>query len=345
MNPLNIVIAMSIPGDSPQAHQTASRIAEALGLPREDIRVGIAIESDQPRTGFNSFLMGLKNQYAAVAVWDKYTNDAVLAEWAKQKNAVWPVYDEFSYGAFQNKALIVADAGDFTAVVRLDPGTTPPRNLEKLIFELLDKLNGGVFVVSSQYDGRLALRSDFMPSGRLEEYYNLIQEYTGIDPRFGKQVTAGAALTILVAGPPAPVFRGLKIWASDDGFYTLAFGLTRATVLPDLQIAGPRVVSRSESGYPLDPNAYAGRLANAVLLREALAGSSRIHARSKAAEFLRLLAKTAPGKVIANSVGLRDDLVFEGYANWRFLCDEWSAARRDMVKIIHNLPSSEACLL
>lgn len=336
---MNILIAMSIPGESGSARKTALAAAHVLGLPRNDIRVGIAIESDRPRTEFDSFLEQLKHTYAVVAVWDQITNDAVLDRWTAP---VWPAYREFSYGAFQNKALAMCAAGEFDAVVRLDPGTSPPSQFEALILELLDNLNRGKLVVSTQYDGRLPLRSDFVPRNQLDTYYSLIHEYTGIDPRFGRQLAGGGALTIGPAGPPAPVFKGVKVWASDDGFYFLALGLTRMAVLPDLPRCGPRLISRSEPGFRLEPSQYAERLANAVLLRDALAGTSPSHAESDAKEFLRRLAATAPGKITPDSITLRHDLIYEGYDNWVRLCADWDNIRNEMVRIVHDLPRAAA---
>src|SRR5262249_893978 len=145
-----------------------------------------------------------------------------------------------------------------------------------------------------------------------------IYSWTGINPE--GQLTAGAAETELVPGHPGVVFQRSKVWAIDDGDFSVRLGRSAA-------VATPRRIYRSAPGYPLKPPQYAGRLALMVAVKGLRSGLSRSEVMDSVRGFLSQLEKylTVNGPVrLADAVTESDlDDVAAGLEHFKALSAQW----------------------
>jgi hypothetical protein len=108
-----------------------------------------------------------------------------------------------------NRLLLLAHALRCSYLVRVDPGTLPPKeSLDAVIDRHVRAINRGLTVVSGQYEGRLAVRDDYLTEeANRQEYFETIGRFVGVDPNI--QVTGGPAFTSPVPGVPAIPFAPL----------------------------------------------------------------------------------------------------------------------------------------
>jgi hypothetical protein len=229
-------------------------------------------------------------------------------------------------------------------VLRLDAGTTPPREFPALIQELSGHLANGKLAVSTYYTSRNTLRN-FRAGDPPEPYMQLIEEYTGIDAHWGKEPAAGAAFLMSHRCGPVPMFpdSGL-VFAVDDALFKRLNDRDQVGVLPDLRREEKhRLIERSEPGYGMSQTAYAGRLASGVVLHEVMAGASSERAAARAREFLLDLKALFPEAEIDAGVDPKTDAVFEGYRCWQQLREQWDRVRTRIASLDGKLPPELRC--
>jgi len=295
--------------------------------------VVLGLENEKARSEIGPVLQSLQAQgWPACYLWDDIVNRSALQ--LLEPDTARPFFATFSYGAAVNRLLLLAAAAHCDCLVRLDPGTASPPNIARLVDRHLNALSQGKKVISAQYSARVAIRDDFVPEPKRLDYYTLIQTATGIDCRPGQQVTGGAAMTICTEGPPAIVFDNVKVWASDDGFFQVAFGDDATEVQREITI------TRSEPGFGLELSAYVARVGAMVMLRHAVIGSDAGRALREAREFVRNIAAfVAPGysydpeaadRAITPQVGT----VYDGYENYRQLTKGWTSIAAGLIQKI-----------
>jgi hypothetical protein len=248
----------------------------------QDVQVVLGFETESAREDVERDLLQRAGAWTEIWLWDKNCDAPVMERW-EQTGLPFPFYAKYSYGGAVNRLHLLAKIARCTQLVRVDPGTWPLDDFASLLeTNVLATRNG--LIVSGQYDDRIALRDEFVLEQRRGEYYSLIYECTGVDPRPGRQLTGGAAFIVPVGSQPALAFNGPMVWASDDGFFQV-IDPTGCRVSPDSS------VGRNAPGYPLSWIHYISRLANAVILYECHKGNrdpSRI--KSTVRRFLQVLA-------------------------------------------------------
>ena len=159
-----------------------------------------------------------------VAQWTSDIDAGMLEQLEKNAVRSQPFYSGFNYGSVVNRLLLLAYSHDCDYMVRVDPGTSPPKDIafDQLMSEHVAVIGDDIrTVVSRRYANRLALRDMFVKEGCEVKHTELVKEFTGIDVH--AQVTGGAMLTFRSPGTPAvcfPMGSGLtRVWASDDGIY------------------------------------------------------------------------------------------------------------------------------
>lgn len=341
--PADLAIAISVnPANVVQVLATLEAVARTLQLPRSDRRVGLALEAEDSRDmlpGFADLLVHAKRAFHAVGVWDRNFHTAMRQLWP-----ALPFPDRFSYGDVPNKARVMADIGGFDLVLRLDAGTTSPESFSGLIAELSAHLVRGKLAISTYYTSRNTLRN-FRAGDPPEPYMQLIEAYAGVDPHWGKEPAAGAAFLMARECGPVPMFdHGGLVFAVDDAFFKRLYGAERIDVLPDLRREEiHRLIGRSEPGYGMSQTAYAGRLASGVVLREAIGGASREKATARAREFIGELKCVFPEAGIDPAVDPKTGIVFDGYAHWLRLRDQWGSVRGRLVSLEKKVPAELRC--
>jgi hypothetical protein len=213
--------------------------------------------------------------------------------------APWPepLHRGFSYGGAVNRFLLLARLARCEYLARVDPGCGAPPDLGAVLRRHLEPLASGASVVASgQYGdpqaadgaGRNALRAEFIAPNQRPEFYDLVSEFTRIDPR--NQVVGGALCCLRAAGPPAIQFDGVRVWSSDDGIWAHTFP-GRATLMPESKIP------RGAPGFSMPLNEYLARVTHAVVLRELRDHSERDRAVQRADAFLaRVEGLLAPSR-------------------------------------------------
>src|SRR5207247_10915090 len=102
-----------------------------------------------------------------------------------------PFFSQYSYGSAVVRLRLLSIVASCRYLVRVDPGCFAPPDFAALLarhFALIDA--GDILIVFGQYEGRIALRTHFVDTSRLEEYLDLVANYTEVDPRH--QLTGGA---------------------------------------------------------------------------------------------------------------------------------------------------------
>lgn len=273
-----------------QAKATAQAFSGALW---EDNRIVLGVETDglcrdTPEIG--TFVRDRLTEAwceRRVYMWDELSDERFFTNWPA--DYPMPFYEGFSYGGAVNRILALAKLASCQYLVRVDPGTAPPYYFREMVGHHTSAIESRseVEVVSGQYTDRIALRDDFVPKDKKEDYYEFIQLHTGIDPH--RQITGGAAFTMNVtAGPPPIPFPAFTpVWGSDDGLYATICG-SKALVLPESRVVrtDPGQAGRHGREYPV-------RLASMVVLRQLLIGSTESDAVRSGCEFLEQLKNQA----------------------------------------------------
>ncbi len=201
-----------------------------------------------------------------------------------------PFFSEFNYGSVVNRLLLLAYSHDCDYLVRIDPGTIPPKGkpFVDLMAEHESIIDGQInTVVSRRYADRLALRNIFVKEGKENFHAELVKKYTGIDVY--AQITGGAMLTLKSPGTPAICFPpgdGLTlVWASDDGIYqVLPETKTKSRMLPDYPVQRFDAV-----GKPKKSIEYYRGIIGAVCLNTLRNGKTLKIAKQNAEQFLQKL--------------------------------------------------------
>lgn len=263
-----------------------------------------------------------------LAQWTTDIDAGLLDELGRNGCRSQPFYAEFNYGSVDNRLLLLAVAHGCDYLVRIDPGTLPPK--PKSFAELMkdhETMIGGNrgAVVSRRYTDRLALRHMYVKGDQVEEHVKQAKCYTDVNVE--KQVTGGAMLTFRTPGvpaiclpPPDPAKDGLTlVWASDDGWYQmltdrdveghLLSGPTDAGKTapspagrieghrlddpPDRDGAVPNRVGRADpEGKPKRPDEYYRGILGAACLKRIREGAGVDAARSWAEEFRKKLLES-----------------------------------------------------
>lgn len=293
--------------------------------------VVLGLENEKARSEIGPVLKALQSQgWPTCYLWDDAVNRAALQ--FLEPTAAKPFFSTFSYGAAVNRLLVLGVAAGCEYLVRLDPGTSSPPNMAQLVDRHLNALSHGKKVISAQYSARVAIRDDFVPQAQRSDYYSFVRTSTGIDCRPGQQVTGGAAMTIPTEGPPAIVFDNVKVWASDDGFFQVAFGDNATEVQREIAI------TRSEPGFGLELSAYVARVAAMVMLRHAVRGNDSNRALREAREFVRSIAAfvtpqySYDPEVADRSITPQVGAVYDGYENYLQLTKDWSSIATRLIQ-------------
>jgi hypothetical protein len=287
-----------------RALATARGFAPACGA-----RACLVMETELDRGEVSGELARLAGDWKVGWLWDARCTATVLEGWPK--GLPLPFYRGISYGGNVNHLLILAAFAGAGTLVRVDPGTFPLDDPARFLDRHYDAL-ARRRLVSGVYDGRLALRDDFVPEARRKDYYELIARRTGTDPL--RQLTGGAALARKVDSVPDIAFDGVMAYSSDDGFHQ-RFGC--ADVDPEWK------VGRRDPGYPQSCGEYVHRLANAVVLDLRHGGETDPDAAALGArQFLEELKEIAgPGFDIRPAPARA---IFAGYENYIELRRHWA---------------------
>lgn len=313
-----LMLAMSFFNNIEDALKTARAFAtQGCG----QMQVVLGLETEAPREAVAQRLLRCAGAWDEIWLWDKTCDPFVLSGW-RESGLPNPFYTSYSYGGAVNRLHALAKVAGCTHLVRVDPNSWPPSSLAGLLDRHV-KAAQTANTVSGQYHGRVALRDEFVRSESRAEYYQLIQQQTGVDPRRGKQLTGGAAFTFRVGVSPALPFDGAMVWASDDGFFQV--------IDPGGSMVDPTsLIGRDAPGYPLSWKQYISRLANAVILRECHLGNREPEVIQSAVRgFLKALAPLLnPEHVSAlasiNPMELPLHSVLAGYDNYLALRATWT---------------------
>lgn len=321
---------MSIgPKNLDKAIKTAKELA-AMGSANRCL----VLETEMSRKDLPSDLLTQLGAWDEVWIWDAECTKAVLDQWPA--HLPLPFYRGISYGGNVNHLLILAALARRLCLVRFDPGTTPLGDPADFVALHEAALSCGK-IISGQYDGRIALRDDFVAALNRTQYYMLIRKCTGVDPRPDQQITGGAQLARLIRSKPDIPFDNAMTWASDDDFI-------RHYYPNDAFVDRVAKVGRKDPGYPQECDQYVKRLANAVVLHERHRGNSnREQVLALLADFLealKVLVMPERTKDVASvdPATLRIETIFSGYDNYVALADAWPTV---LDKAIDLLPQPE----
>lgn len=217
-------------------------------------------------------------------LWDRQSDLTAKKLWPSKLPSLF--FERYSYGGAVARLLLLRAVANSPFLVRVDPGCLAPPDLRELIERhiiLLEK--GPCRVVSGRYTERIALRHQFVHPSRVEEFLDLAARFTGINPR--RQITGGAACAFHELAPPPPVFDGVLIWASDDGFYQRYF--------PHLAHLDPNsLIPRDAPGFRMTLTEYLVRVASAAALEGLLEGDNLPAATQKSLGFFDALVQFVP---------------------------------------------------
>ena len=285
-----VLLAISyIDKNEASAHETLSRYQEALDRePRNGCTVVLGVETS---AALADRLRRFHDRFAEIRVWDDDATRRALSVLGPEDPR--PFSETFSYGSFVNKALVMGVLTGCDYLVRVDPGTSPPKDLWQVL-EKLVRSRGSFPVTSGRYEGRLAVRTDCYrrADSDREEYLNLVREFTGVDVR--DQTTGGALFVSALPGAPAIPFqawgdgRPCLVWGSDDAIYQL-MGDARAPLAGGVLRGGsgrPFIPRHDSVGLPKPVTEYFLGVAGMVHLNSLL---HRIESRDRVDEFIRLL--------------------------------------------------------
>ena len=280
---LKILLGLSFFDQVDDVKETLDSFSEIARSSRYKFVLGLETELDRKKipdvkTG-QSFIDAIEGQkWSECYLWDQGVNEylnGILSQFNCR-----PFFDSFSYGAAVNRLIILTNITKSDYLIRVDPGTRCPEDFDKLVGIHIEEIQKGIKVISGQYTERLGIRDDFVTPGLKSSYYDLINDYTGINPCYGKQVTSGAALTLAKDGPPAIVFEGVRVWASDDGLYQLQYP-RESKVQTNVKII------REASGVELSVSSYMSRVANMVMLNNIIQNMSNEESIKRVHEFLK----------------------------------------------------------
>ena len=227
-----------------------------------------------------------------ITQWTSDIDAKLISELEKNGVRSRPFYSAFNYGSVVNRLLLLASALDCQYLVRVDPGTLPPKDItfHDLMAEHEQEIGTDRrTVLSRRYANRLALRDMFVREGLAKQHAEKIKSFTGIDVH--SQVTGGAMLTLRVPGSPAicfPTGTGLTlVWASDDGIYQV---LDETKTNSKMFSKAP--VERFDTvGKPKNPKEYYRGILGAVYLKAIRDGQEMDEARTTAESFVTELAQ------------------------------------------------------
>lgn len=335
-NEPKIMFGMSFFRDSiDYAKRTAEEFSKALWKEHQ-VALGIEIDGlNRTDDGVRSFLDDClhENWFGnLVYIWDQKCDEKFFADWPS--HLPMPFYKEgFSYGGAVNRILVLAKLAGCNFLVRIDPGTAPPYYFQQMAhYHTMKIKEGEVKVISGLYTDRIALRDNFVPAEKKYEYYQFVNEYTGVNPQ--RQITGGAAFTLSVSGGPPPIpFDGFTpVWASDDGLYEALIG-NESLVLSQSRVLrmDPGIVARRGEEYPV-------RLASMVVLHELIKGFDRNTAENVAYMFLEELKNRGycvdySRNTAKNKLRSRINNIVNGFHNYKSLEKEWSQVIDKAAKI------------
>ncbi len=337
-NQARVMIGMSFfTGNCKEAGETAKAFAASLGQGVDfvlGVETGGLMRSDPDVDAFVNDRLTEPWCGPQVAVWDSRRDDTFFKTWPAGRPM--PFYDRFSYGGAVNRMLALAAIADCEYLVRIDPGTRPPYYFAELVRRHIELIRSKeAAVASGLYTDRIALRDDFVPLEKREDYHEFIHQRTGIDPR--RQITGGAAFTVNVAGgPPAIPFPGYTpVWGSDDGLFAAQWVCGRGLVLPESRInrIDPGQAARHGVEYPV-------RLASMSVLRALSWGASEPRALTAGFDFLEQLESRGFSKfyVLEASAQLENRLasIVQGYKNYPELKKAWPSVIQDVANLFRT---------
>jgi hypothetical protein len=297
----------------------------------------LVLETDEWRKSLPRDLRAELGDWHEVWLWDAAWTDIVLTAWPG--SLPWPFFRKISYGGNVNHLLVALALIERRCLIRFDPGTWPLEDPARSAARHDDDLAAG-HIFSGQYTDRIALRHDFIAEGRQEDYYELIENRIGVNPRKGQQITGGASLLRPADTKPDIVFDGVMAWASDDGFLRRYYG-------DDATVDASLIVGRNSPGYPHACDAYVQRLVNAVVLRNRHDGNPD---REKILDAVRAFLAELRFLVQRERVGDIDrvtpestpvDAILAGYDNYIRLTAEWPAVVAEATRRLRAASVSE----
>ena len=326
----DVTIGMSV---GEKNKDKACATARALALACSGRR-RLVLETDLPRRSLPADFRAQLGEWDAVWLWDSECTAAVLDGWPA--SLARPFEREISYGGNRNHVLILTAYTAGRYLVQFDPGTYPMEDPGDFVSRHQSALSCGK-LISGQYNGRVALRDDFAVDCKKPEFYKVIRKYTGVDPRPGRQVTAGASLARLVSSRPDIPFSGVMIWASDDHFLKTCYP-------QDVDVDQVAVVGRGEPGYPQSCDQYVTRLAHAVILEQRRSGNQdRAAVVAVVRDFFALMRDLVKPDRVGDVEGIDADTlpigaIFSGYENYGRLVDQWPEV---LAEGVHRLDGCE----
>jgi len=229
------------------------------------------------------------SQYASPLVcYDEYVNDLAKDILQAQGIKCHASYSGFNYGSLVNRLLLLASEASCDFLIRVDPGTRPPdsRSFEEMAREHIGAIKGTACVVSRGYEGRLAIRDQFVRDKK--EHEKLVERFTFVKPN--SQVTGGAMFTSSVPGTPAVPFEAYGtaaptlVWGSDDAIFQVLPATDGSRKLSDIPI--PRFDREGKGKSTVE---YYRGVAGMVCLADLASGKPESVAKEKVIEFLQIL--------------------------------------------------------
>jgi hypothetical protein len=320
MNQRRIMLGISVLGNWVEAAYAITTFWCAMHLDY-DVAIGILTEAgraDLPPE-LTTRISDLKKAGAKIYLWDKHSTRRLIEAWPS--GLARPCYSRYSYGQIPNILRVLATVAGCEFLFRVDPTVLALLNPLPFIEEAIDRISSASLVTTSAvYSHRAGPRHDFVKEGKKEAFFSLIQQTMKFDPC--NQLLGGGLMAFGPNTPPAIVLDGVMIAFSDDARYQLDFP-GRAAPLPHHQ------VYRAEPGHRMPDAEYFIRLASAVFLDEAKAGSERSVALGRTQEFLDRLAGLVRDDLrdtihaIDPSVAIQAGKISEAIANHDLLSRQW----------------------
>ena len=288
----SFALGISFYKDWRPALETAAAFAGRLGALRAAVPLLLELDLEATdRLGDGVSVQDALRRFAGqgwgdVRAWTRTTTEAVHQDWpAGLPN---PFDRGFSYGGIPVRMQALARQAGCRSIVRTDPGCGAPADLPAAISRHLEYVErGDADLVSGRYDGRYAIRTDFLPDETpkthlesRDEFFRLVEAFTGVVPEH--QITGGALSTFPAHALPPPPFDDVKIVLSDDGFMGTVLG-ARAVIDPKT------VIPRSKPGVFLSSHDYRVRLSLMAALDRLWAGRPAANALAAAMVFYRAI--------------------------------------------------------
>ncbi len=327
-----------------QVHEVVNTLSSFVAVAHDSkYEIALGLQNDLPINEVPLLDNGLtildilkRQKWSACYLWDATVNSRAMKHLNTRSGL--PFFHNFSYGSALNRLLILAKASGSDYLIRIDPGTGCLPEFDKLIDIHVSSLRDGQKkIVSAQYSNRLAIRDDFVSENQRSNFYKMIYSFTGIDPAPGKQLTSGAALTVSTDGPPAIAFDGVKVWASDDGFFQIQYeGQT------DIQ---DRIkILREKPGFELTISRYLSRVAGMVVLNHLVKNSTCDQIWDALGKFLKNIQGciSKQEEVFYDKQQVLAQLksnfgaIVEGYVNYKLLKDNWNATVEHILSVMKS---------